>query len=163
MPNYKTHLVGGLASFALVLHVSATCLPVFNLSIEYLPFSLFASLVGSIFPDIDVPSKMQKWFFIASIAGILGALLTKHHHLFVLLGISILFVAFLSHRTITHKPAFLMFFALIPTLYASYMLPSHTNTAFALYFYFTVGCLSHVIFDRILTRFKRFIGKSRRF
>jgi hypothetical protein len=163
MPNYKTHLLGGIASFALVLRVSATYLPTFNLPVEYLPLAFFLSLVGSIFPDIDVPSKMQKWFFVASIGGILAALLTKHHHLFALLGICILFVAFLSHRTITHKPAFLLLFALIPTLYSSYTLPAHTTTAFALYLYFVIGCMSHVVFDRILTRFKRLIGKSHRF
>ena len=162
MPNYKTHLVGGLISFALVMRL-ALYLPVFNVNASFLPLAFALSMIGSIFPDIDVPSKMQKWFFIASVGGILIALLTKHYHLFALLGISILFVAFLTHRTITHKPAFLLMFSLIPTLYVCYSMPGYTHTAFALYLYFTTGCLSHVLFDRTLTNLKRMVGKGRRF
>jgi membrane-bound metal-dependent hydrolase YbcI (DUF457 family) len=163
MPNYKTHLIGGLISFALVIGLAALYMPIFNIPTSLIPMAFTLSLIGSIFPDIDVPSKMQKWFFIASFNGVLIALLTNHYHIFALLGICILFVAFLTHRTITHKPAFLLIFSLIPTLYASYTTPEYTYTAFALYLYFTSGCLSHILFDRILSRFKRLIGKSHRF
>ncbi len=163
MPNYKTHLIGGLISFALVIRLAALYMPIFNISTSLVPIAFALSMIGSIFPDIDVPSKMQKWFFIASFGGVLITLLTKHYHLFALIGICILFVAFLTHRTITHKPAFLVMFSLIPALYACYSTPEYTYTAFALYLYFTTGCLSHVLFDRILSRFKRLVGKSHRF
>lgn len=163
MPNYKTHLVGGLISFALVIHLAANYLPAFNLPTNYCPAAFALSLIGAIFPDIDVPSKMQKWFFVASFGGILIALLSNHYHLFTLLATSILFVAFLTHRTITHKPTFLLIFSLIPPLYICHSTPEYTYQAFALYLYFTTGCLSHILFDRTLTKFKRLVGKGRRF
>lgn len=163
MPNYKTHLAAGAVSFLLLMHTVAAYLPTFTLPVELLPLGLLLSLVGSIFPDIDVPSKMQKWFFMVCIIGILGAIFTKNHALLASLGISILFVAFLTHRTITHKPFFLLLLGLIPLSFTIYYLPSQAIPGAALYLYFTLGCLSHVALDRLLTFGKKLIGKGRRF
>ncbi len=163
MPNYKTHLIAGAVSFYLVMRTTATYIPTLSMPLEYLSLGLALSLIGSIFPDIDVPSKMQKWFFVASIILILISLLHQNHTLFAGLGISVVFVAFLTHRTITHKPAFLLLIALVPVMGVIYALPAHSTIALAGYLYFTVGCLSHVLLDRLLTFFNRLIGKARRF
>lgn len=162
MPNYKTHLMAGVLSFALIMKTTSMYMPTFNLPIEYLPLAFFLSLVGSIFPDIDVPSKMQKWFFITSIGGILITLLAKQHILFTILGTSIVFVAFLTHRTITHKPVFLLLLGLLPTLYVCYKLPQYASRGFALYIYFSTGCLSHILLDKLMTKMNKMLGKTRR-
>ncbi|MBM3886402.1 hypothetical protein FJ364_00590 [Candidatus Dependentiae bacterium] len=163
MPNYKTHLIGGVMSFLLVMHATTHYMPTLNLSIHHLPYAFVLSLLGSIFPDIDVPSKMQKLFFTLSTGGILLALLIQNYHVFTLFGVSIIFVSFLTHRTITHKTKFVLLISLLPVLYTSYHLPSHTNDAFALYLYFTLGCLSHILFDKTQTKIKRLLGKKRKF
>lgn len=163
MPNYKTHLVAGLACFFIVARVTSNSLPSLALPLSLLPAGLLLSLIGSIFPDIDVPSKMQKWFYFACIGAVGLAIWSKSHVLMASIGTGIVFVTFLTHRTITHKPAFLALIALVPTLIATYLLPNHANNAFSLYSYFITGCLSHILLDRLLTRFNKLIGKSRRF
>lgn len=163
MPNYKTHLVAGLGCFFIVSGVTSNSLPSLTLPLGLLPLGLVLSLIGSIFPDIDVPSKMQKWFYFACIGAVALAIWRKNHLLMACIGTGVIFVTFLTHRTITHKPAFLALFGLIPTLVITYILPSHANNAFSLYTYFITGCLSHILLDRLLTRFNKLMGRSRRF
>lgn len=163
MPNYKTHLAGGLVSFIVITKLLHTTFPSYTLDSVLLPAGLSITLIGSIFPDIDVPSKMQKWFFYSSAPLILLSLLLKKHLLFSLLGSSIIFIIFLTHRTITHKPFFILLAALIPLLFLIYNHPIHTNFFVGLYVYFTTGSLSHILLDRIQSRAKRLLFKKRRF
>ena len=106
---------------------------------------------------------MQKWFYFACIGAIAVAIWRRHHLLMAGIGTGVIFVTFLTHRTITHKPAFLALIALVPTLYATYTFPSHGGSAFALYTYFIVGCLSHILLDRLLTFFNKLLGRERKF
>lgn len=163
MPNYKTHLVAGLVSFFVVARITSNALPALALPLTLLPVGFALCLIGSIFPDIDVPSKMQKWFYLACIGAVALAIWSKNHLLMASIGTGVIFVTFLTHRTITHKPAFLALIALVPTLCAAYAIPHHAGNAFSLYLYFIVGCLSHILLDRILTFFNRLTGRGRKF
>lgn len=163
MPNYKTHLIAGLISFFVVARVTSNYLPTLALPLILLPVGLALCLIGSIFPDIDVPSKMQKWFYFACIAAVAAAIWSKNHVLMASVGTGVIFVTFLTHRTITHKPAFLALVALVPTLCGTYVLPHHARDIFAFYAYFIVGCLSHILLDRLFTLFNRITGQGRRF
>lgn len=161
MPNYKTHLVGGLASFFLVFSGIATCLPTLQLSLEILILALVLSLVGSIFPDIDIPSKMQKWFYISSIGLIFYSLFLKNKLFFALVCTTIVIVTFLTHRTITHKPLFISVFGLIPTCTGIYCFPEHAQEFISLYAYFTAGSLSHIFLDKAMTFIKKTLWGKR--
>ena len=162
MPNYKAHLVGGVVSFGLVLWVTSL-IPVLAVPLDSLVWAFSLTLLGSIFPDIDIPSKMQRIFLMSSTGGILAALLSHNTRFFSFLAVTVLFVSFLTHRTITHKPLFLAGLGLVPTLAVCYFSQNHTFLAFGLYLYFTVGCLSHILLDRLQTRIKRLLGQKRRF
>ncbi len=162
MPNYKAHLVGGAVSFGLVLWTTSM-IPALSVPLDYLPWALGLTLLGSLFPDIDVPSKIQRLFFLVAAGGIFYTLLSYNMRHFSFLAVAILFVAFLTHRTITHKPFFLIALALIPTLWLCYFYSAYAFLAFGLYLYFIVGCLSHVLLDRLQTRTKQLLGKKRRF
>jgi hypothetical protein len=64
MPGYRVHLVGGAiaAVLALSLLVVAGCLSVQQ---DYLLmlYSFMSALAGALFPDIDVKSKGQNYFY----------------------------------------------------------------------------------------------------
>ena len=162
MPNYKAHLVGGTVSFCLVLWATSF-IPTLAVPFDHLIWAFALCLIGSLFPDIDVPSKIQRLFFVVSTGGVFYCLLKQQLRFFSFFAIAILFVTFLTHRTITHKPFFLIALALIPTMSICSFFPHHAFLAFGLYLYFTVGCLSHIFLDRLQTRIKRFFCKNRRF
>ena len=163
MPNYKTHLVGGAASFVGLLWATSHLLPALACQPVLLPAAFGLTLLGSIFPDIDVPSKMQRLFFLCSTVGIITCLLARWHIGFLLLSLGILVVAFLTHRTITHKPLFLAALGLVPTLLFTNCHPTEARNAISLYLYFFTGCLSHILLDRTLTWIKKVLGRGRRY
>ena len=123
-------------------------------SLDCLPFALAITLLGAIFPDIDIPSKMQKLFYISAACGIFAAIFARSIQVISLIGVSCLIVAFLKHRTTTHNIWFLLSFSLIIPLYITYQQPNYTHAGFMLYLFFFSGCLSHVILDRGISKIK---------
>ena len=60
MPNYKTHLAGGLFAYLLSIYAVITLRTIsFALALEWLLFCL----LGALFPDVDIKSKGQKIFY----------------------------------------------------------------------------------------------------
>lgn len=157
MPGYKTHLVGGVASFAAMsLLLSATMARVSSTTFL---FYLSCSLLGSIFPDIDVASKMQRLFFIVATGALSCALLTNRTSCFLIIGGSVLLVTLLRHRTITHQVGFLVGMPLFFALGAVYLYQLPFNFVVNSTIFFITGCLSHVLLDRTKTNLKRLFIK----
>jgi len=146
MPNYRTHLVGGVVSFAIVYKLAGYCSPD---PINYLSIigGLGLALLGSIFPDIDIPSRMQTIFYRSMILVLISALVFKLWKLF--LGASALscVLLFIKHRTLTHHALFLILFPLVML----FVITSKTSfsMSLSLFFYacFVVGALSHILLD----------------
>jgi len=59
MPNYKGHLAGGVVTYCVVLCALVGTAPSFMTAGEWLLFTL----AGALFPDIDIKSKGQKYFY----------------------------------------------------------------------------------------------------
>ncbi len=157
MPGYKTHLVGGAAVFVATSLVISTTLSM-PTSTQFIGY-LSCSLLGSIFPDIDVASKMQRLFFIVATVALSCALLTNRTACFLIIGGSVLLVTFLRHRTLTHQVFFLISMPAFFALGAVYLYKLPFNLVVNSTIFFVMGCLSHVLLDRTKTNLKRLFMK----
>ncbi len=162
MPGYRTHLIAGFISAALLLAALILYIPQHTPPLHYLPGCFFAALLGSLFPDIDISSKMQNLFYCCALIACATALFFQAWATFCTVGIAAFFVSFLYHRTITHNYKFLIVMPLSIPLYICYQYPRHADLSLLLYLFFVIGTLSHVVLDRSITRIKQLLGKKRR-
>lgn len=146
MPSYKVHLIGGAATYLVVSQLSIVFPFLQNFSFpEHLVF-LGVTLVGSIFPDIDIASKMQNTFF-KVMPAVLPLALFYSTTLFVGLGLTCISVLLIRHRTITHQ---IWFLTLMPATYAfttTAFYPGQRLLIFSICTYFSIGALSHRLLD----------------
>jgi len=154
MPNYKGHLVAGAITFVATFYTLnhfGSQMP----STEHMVFFLFVTLIGSIFPDIDTRSKMQKYFYISSAIVFPLLLFSKTlNYVFLIAGLCIA-IPCLRHRTITHNPFFILGLPGLLVLYAVLFYPSTQQLALFYYIFFVSGALSHIFLDRLFTRIKK--------
>ncbi len=155
MPGYKTHLLGGLAAFFATSLVLAKALSMSSPTL-FLGYFLCA-LIGSIFPDIDIASKMQRLFFIAATGALSFALLTNRTSCFLIISGSVLLVTLLRHRTLTHQVYFLICMPFFFALGSVYLYKLPFNPVINSTIFFVMGCLSHVFLDRSQTRLKKIL------
>lgn len=154
MPNYKGHLAAGAVTFVAVVYLLnhfGTFMP----SIELTGLFLLVTLTGSIFPDIDTKSKMQKYFYISS-AFIFPALLFTRtlNYAFLIAGLCIA-IPCLQHRTITHNPFFILGLPGLMVLYAVLYYPASQQAVLFCYIFFVCGALSHIFLDKLFTKIKK--------
>ena len=156
MPNYKGHLMAGAVTFAATLYTLnhfGTPMP----SVELGGLFLIVTLIGSIFPDIDTKSKMQKYFYVSSALAFPTLLFSSTlNYIFLIAGLCIA-IPCLRHRTITHNPFFILGLPGLMVLYAVLFYPSTQQIALFCYIFFVCGALSHIFLDRLFTRIKKIL------
>lgn len=146
MPNYKGHLVGGTFVYAGFLYLlTLFCIPAvsFSLGLEWLLFTL----AGALFPDIDVKSKGQKYFYWVIFA--LAIFLVLKNKLKLALAVTIFSVIpmLCKHRGIFHRTWFVvLLIVLIAALLILHFPHCQRIIAFDALF-FMVGALSHLWLD----------------
>lgn len=146
MPSYKVHLLGGAITYALIAYLSSFVSRFNALTVKTHCLMLGFALLGSIFPDIDTPSTMQKIFFGAMIVT-LPLALVYNVALFIGLSVMSLILLFLPHRSITHN---LWFLVLFPGAIAAALALRHAVprlVLFSLCISFIGGALSHCFLD----------------
>lgn len=156
MPGYKGHLAGGCVAYVLMLGL------LYSLPYEALASSslvairwLICVLAGSLFPDIDVKSKGQKYFYWVILGFFLLLIIERKFKLLAVSSIVSVFPMLVKHRGIFHKTWFVILapigvWALIGT-YA----PEYSNAFFLDVLFFIVGALSHLWLDLGLKRMLR--------
>jgi len=153
MPSYKTHLAGGLITYLLVYKVTTILHLVRTPDLKHHLFFAGLTLLGSIFPDIDVSSKMQQLFWLAALIALPSALFLHKFHLFVGIGAVCLSLLFIHHRTLTHRFWFITLLPLTGALLFASRYPSHKHLFFSACIFFAAGAASHLILDRGIRRF----------
>jgi len=154
MPKYKAHLTAGLVTFILthkaILYFSPK---IYNEYQSNLFLYLSLCLFGSLFPDIDTKSKIQKFFYIFTFS-ITSVLIISKEWFALSITTPIIFLPLLvNHRSIFHKIWFLSLIATSSLIAMhSYFNYNMQNTLFLLVFFIT-GCLSHIILDYGIIRF----------
>jgi len=153
MSNYKSHLVGGVGAYAILLIVLQRIQPVSFLSLgEW----LVCALAGSLFPDIDIKSKGQKYFYYVML---LVMIILIIEHLFSLLAMcSIMAVTpmLVRHRGIFHRLWFVVLFPLTMWYAISIFVPTVSKIILFDVFFFISGSISHLWLDFGFWRMLRF-------
>lgn len=147
MPYYKTHLIGGAVFFVLCLFFVIYC---FSYTIP-LPLAmqwLGCTLFGALFPDIDTKSKIQRFIYIVLFICLLFCAAANKFHFFAILSIMAMVPLIVNHRTLFHRPIFIIGLAtggalLLTTCYPTYQFLFISNALF-----FILGCFSHIFLDK---------------
>jgi membrane-bound metal-dependent hydrolase YbcI (DUF457 family) len=154
MPNYKGHLVGGVVAYCVMLFAIIGCMPSLMTASEWLLFTL----AGALFPDVDIKSKGQKYFYYVIFA--LFVLLACKGWLYHLSCFSFLAITpmLARHRGIFHSAWFVIVLPLIVWMAISMLFPALSRPFFLNTLFFITGALSHLFLDRSFSRmpFKRY-------
>jgi len=156
MSTYRFHILGGAAAFGL-LHLGAQHIVPGYLSHSWTVLAGFLAIamLGSIFPDIDVKSNMQKIFIATMVIALpLAYAMQKYYVLAALIAISIGLVI-IRHRGLTHRAWFLIAFPLLFGCYLSHRYPADTELIYSACLFFSAGGLSHLVMDFGISRFFR--------
>ncbi len=145
MPGYRAHLAGGGVTYGItMLFVGGLHQP-----ISVVLAWLCCALIGSLFPDVDISSKGQKYFYRIVFVFLLGLFVMRQWFSVSLLSLILLVPAIMPHRGIFHRVWFLMLLTLLIGVAAMLYVPAYSWTvAYGLLFFF-VGMLSHIILDKI--------------
>ena len=151
MPGYKGHLVGGVVSygclFLLVYNQHTDCATA---------LSWFAMCcAGALFPDIDIKSKGQKYFYWVLLGLLVWSIVRcktvntpSRFNVVASLAILSCLPMLIRHRGITHEPLFIIACAAGCWYFISSLYPSYTEILFFHALFFTVGALSHIWLDK---------------
>ncbi len=150
MPGYRTHLIAGTLVFAGCASLAAPFMHPEDKTICVWALFLGSTLLGALFPDIDVPSKMQRFFYIMVIGVLAIALVVKNYTLFMGTGAGAIAVAFLRHRTITHRVWFMTLLACVLMGAGIFFFPSSERWCLLAGLFFVVGAWSHLLLDRFV-------------
>ncbi len=146
MPNYKKHLAGGCIIYGLInyLNIKLDLFPVdLNLQMQ----ALAACLIGSLFPDIDTKSKIQKYiYFMILVMSIYLMAIGLEYQAGIITTMSLL-PLIVSHRGLFHRTWFIIMCLSIGN-YLCYLNQAcwFKNCAY-LSVFFLIGVISHIWLD----------------
>ncbi len=151
MPGYKAHIVGGIGVYIGVVIF-------FGLMYLYPPVTLFewcgAMLIGSLFPDIDTKSKIQKIVY-SCLLPVLFFLLVYEQ--FLSAGICACcgcIPLIVSHRGIFHAWWALATVCCVVGYILSSLFSVYSFLIISNIFFFFLGCMVHVALDFGGSRFR---------
>ncbi|HSC25023.1 MAG TPA: metal-dependent hydrolase [Candidatus Babeliales bacterium] len=158
MPGYKGHLAGGVIVFGILFFgvVVGFTKPSLMTACEWLLFTL----AGSLFPDIDIKSKGQKYFYYIVFLFFIILTLRQRFEMLACCSFIILSPLLVRHRGIFHSPGFVIAAPMIFWIVISIFMPKISTQIFFDSVFFIVGALSHLWLDfgtrhmirRLLTR-----------
>lgn len=151
MSTYRGHIAGGVATYALTAFFIAQLIPTHQWPWYAHPAFIASTILGALFPDIDTRSMIQQFFLIALIAA-LPLTLIYNVPIFIGLSITCLGALFIPHRTLTHRPWFLIALSLLLATIAYTRLHNHRLFFVVCCAYFCAGALSHWFLDFGLRR-----------
>lgn len=153
MPGYKTHLLAGAILTAGLIYLLASftkLAPIMpSTSLEWLCCALF----GSLFPDIDIKSKIQIKLTSLLILVLIGLIIFKKYKIALILTLISLFPVIAKHRTIFHSPVFILFLASLVAITTAVYQPVLLTRVILDLFFFISGAFLHIYLDMGLKRF----------
>ena len=143
MPGYKGHLVGGSVAYALLMSVVYTQCPSYVVAGRW----LLCVLAGSLFPDIDVKSKGQNYFY--WLAFFLVIMLIARQQLYALALCSVIFMVplLVRHRGIFHRWWFVVAVGSGVAMLIAHYVPAYGKKVWYDALFFIIGALSHLWLD----------------
>jgi membrane-bound metal-dependent hydrolase YbcI (DUF457 family) len=145
MPGYKAHLVGGVAVYGLALYLlSSHVQPTAITAIEW----LFFALAGSLFPDIDVKSKGQKYSYSALLIVLIILVGRGYFEVAAIVGILSMIPMIVRHRGLFHQFWFIVLCAGAVAFFCVHMMQLPCRPLLFDTFFFVIGAFSHLLLDR---------------
>lgn len=153
MANYKGHLAGGFVAYGLLFFCAMNNY-VFSwtMACEW----LLCTLLGSLFPDIDIKSKIQTLFYQSLCIAFIVLCIQKRFATITFLSIPSLMPLIVKHRGIFHSFWFLLSITGSMLAYVYVFFPSFFPVLFFDSLFFMIGVISHLMLDRGLIRWARF-------
>jgi hypothetical protein len=146
MPNFKGHMLGGLAAYGITLAALCTwrgSLPIPTAAAEWLLFTL----AGAMFPDIDVKSRSQNYFYWLILLLFMVLIAARYYALLAGVSIFTILPMLVHHRGLFHRLWFVISAPLGCWLLLNTYLPHVAYTVWLHTLFFIVGAVSHVWLD----------------
>jgi len=160
MSGYKGHLAGGLVVSGLGIYLLTSYSGCVGIAPSIITGTtqaewLLFGLAGSLFPDIDVKSRGQHYFYWFVLMVLSWCALKQRYDM--ALGISIMAVIpmLARHRGLFHRAWFVILMPLLVWLICSCYKPSMSNGLLIDGYFFIAGALSHLWLDMGLRRMLR--------
>ena len=150
MPKYKTHLAGGFITFLVVLIIWSSIQSLkfgSNFHISHLFLYLGSCLLGSLFPDIDTKSLIQKYVYFFTFFVIVITILLKQWMLASFLGVIAFIPILVNHRKLTHRKWFVVVIPLSVPILTFHYNQALIYPVFTAYLFFLAGAFSHLLLD----------------
>ncbi len=155
MPNYKKHLIGGLGAYAALLiilqRIIIQPISLFN-AVEW----LVCSLAGSLFPDIDIKSRGQKYFYRVILLVMIFLIIQRNFSLLATCSLMAVTPMLVRHRGIFHRLWFVVLFPLTIWYIVSLSVPTISKILLFDLLFFIAGSISHLWLDFGFWRMLRF-------
>jgi hypothetical protein len=143
MPNYKGHIAGGVVTFFGLVFVTGKQ----HAHVVTLAQWFVFTILGALFPDVDIHSKGRKIFFRILLASLIYFIFKQDFQAcFLILAMGLIPLC-VKHRGIFHNTWFIIFCTAIPVLYAQIY---HGTYAYFIMWdalFFGCGALSHLFLD----------------
>lgn len=152
MPNYKGHLVGGVVAFLVALQILVVHKVSFFVGVEWLSFTL----LGALFPDIDIKSKGQKIFYKFFFVIALFLLWYRRFFALSLMSLIAFFPLMVRHRGLCHRVWFVVGVPSIVVLLCNIFFPHYFMLVLWDAVFFIIGALSHLWLDFGMKKLLRF-------
>jgi hypothetical protein len=143
MPNYKVHLVGGAGAFGCLYFALRGHNSSLLTGVEWFVFAL----AGALFPDIDIKSKGQKYFYRAVVLIFAVMLFKKQFETMACFSFIIMTPMLVKHRGIFHRLWFIVSMPLLVWGLVAVALPHFSSTLFFNTLFFIAGGVSHIVLD----------------
>lgn len=147
MSNYKTHAFGGVVACCMVLYV----LVFFKIISFPSPIQVVLWLVccvsGSLFPDVDIKSRGQRYFYRA-LALLLLVCISRGNFIAVsACSVIAVLPLLVKHRGLFHELWFLVAAPCSAGWFLCSMFPQYRATILLSVLFFVMGCMSHLWLD----------------
>jgi membrane-bound metal-dependent hydrolase YbcI (DUF457 family) len=143
MPGYRAHLVGGVASYVIVLATIFSPSVSLITGLQWLGFSLF----GALFPDVDTKSKGQLFFYRAMAVAALFLFWQRRFTDIALMCSIGLLPLIVKHRSLTHSLIFLAGLAGFMMVCTAHYAPHYVRMVSYDLVFFLAGAASHILLD----------------
>lgn len=144
MPNYQGHISGGCMAFALVLlFVVPSYPPTVLAMIEWLLFTL----AGSLFPDIDIKSRGQKYFYRIMLVLFIVLAINQHYKHLAIISVLSVIPHLVKHRGMFHRLWFVVAMPLIAWYFITQQFPTIYTALLLDTIFFIAGAVSHLWLD----------------
>ncbi len=144
MPNYQTHLVGGALSFSVALVIAA---PIYQPSVLTAAEWFLFALAGSFFPDVDIKSKGQKYFYWMIFLLLIVLAITQRFVPLAIISIIATIPLLTKHRGLLHRTWFIIAAPLLTWHILASQFPTINQCLLLDMLFFIVGALSHLWLD----------------